>query len=800
MLPALGGAAAVTAGALARWDAAWGVSLMIVAALLAVNASRTPKTILAASLAAFLLAFYGFTASKPPDPGPIPFREQMRWRGMISDDPVPTGDGYRMPVALEAMAPAEPEGAWSPVSGTVFLSVEGDFPYPPAAGDLAVFRSSLSPASPRKNPGVLNYELYTARKAIIGRAYATLGTTAVFATPGRGLKPLAAWRSKVSSAISEAWPGPAGAAVKAITLGDRSGIGADVYELFRTSGTVHLLSVSGLHLGILLIISAAAARFILVRIPGVALAHPVDPVAGLAALAPVCLYAYIAGLSVATLRSLLMTLAVVLAGFMGRRTSLGGLLCATAFALILINPLSAADPGFQLSFAAITGLFWLPAVISRRKVETPEAGRGKKGLPGRAGSFLGGLLVASLAATIMTAPIAAFHFGRGGWAGILYNCLCVPVTELVVLPAGLLGAALNPFSTALSSIFFKVAGFSMEMLLAAIKPLPDWEPAFLSAPFSSPLGVAGFFAMIAAFMLKGKKAATRAGVMAAGIFLLLWPYAYGFARGLFYEEVNMWALSVGDGQALIFEMPGGKWVLLDGGGIPGSKADMGKSVTWPALRALGCDKLYMVISSHPHPDHLGGLTYAASEGRPELIAVPEAFAEDPAYESLYSAAAKKGPAIVRVPPDFKKPFTERFGKASLTLYGASGKTPNERCLMAFVRIGRTGIFAPSDVEAPEMARLVEEGFDPGRADVLVAPHHGSADAVHAPFLTRLSPAVTVVSCGDKRGWPSEKLLEVLSAIGSEVFTTSGSGAIHIRADEKGFESHPFMEADGDGRR
>lgn len=798
MLPALGGAAAIAAGAISRWDAASGILLVAVAAGLAAKYARSPKMIAVACLAVLLLTFYGYTASMPPDTASIPFRQQMRWRGLVIDDPVPTENGYRMPVMLEASAPASPEGGWRPASGAVLLSVEGEFIHPPARGDRTVFRSALSPLSTRRNPGSLRNELYTARKRIIGRAYADLDSTAVFASPDRGADPLASWRSKVSETIAAAWPGPAGAAVSAITVGDRSGIDRDLYDLFRNSGTVHLLSVSGLHLGILLLMGAAAARFFLVRAPALALAYPVEPAAKLAALAPVFLYAFISGLSVATLRSLIMTSVVALAGFLGRRTSLGGLLAATALALIIINPLSAADPGFQLSFAAIAGLFWFPGLLSKNSGEgQKESGKNPVSASGR---FLRGLLAASIAATLATAPIAAFHFGRGGWAGIAYNCIAVPVTGFVVLPAALGGVLLNPVSGWLSSLLFKLAGFSMEILIAAMKPLPDWEPFFLSAPFSSAWGVAGFFAVLAALAARKKEAAVRLSLLAAGISLLVLPPVYTFARGLLENEVNMWALDVGDGQAIVFEMPGGKWVLLDGGGIPGSTADIGRSVTWPALRALGCHRLHMVISSHSHPDHVGGLVFPVLEGKPEKIILPELFRGDPAYAPLLSAGREAGSEEVWVSPCVTKPLSEKFGEAELTVYGAAGKTPNEKGLMAMVRIGATGIFIPSDVEAPEQARLIGEGFNPGKADVLVAPHHGSADAVHEPFIRLLGPSLTVVSCGDRRGWPSGELLRVLSLGGSEVAATSATGAFHVRAYQHGFEGRPYSESALDGRR
>ena len=649
-MPALGGAAALAAGGLARWTP-YGAAFIGVFALASLYfAFRSIQARALALLSAALLACFAWLSVSPPPADNLPFNESLRLRGKVDEDPALSEKGYRMAVALEAIAPAPPEGEWKAAEGTILLSVEGDFERAPALGDRVVFRSTLHSPYGFRNPGTLWHSLYVARKGIRGRAYAKLGQTAFFAEPGPGADVLYSYRRNLSRAMERAWPGPAGASVRSMTVGDRSGLDRETYDLFSRTGTIHLLSISGVHLAVILLFGIWLARASLVRITPLVLARPVEPIARLAALIPVTAYAILAGLSIATLRSLVMTAMVVAAGFAGRRISFGSLLASTAFVLLLISPLSAADPGFQLTLAALIGLYAVPGLI-----KPPEAFGERFPRLSRAMGGAAGLLAASFAATLFTAPIAAYHFGNGGWAGIAYNCAAVPLTGFVTLPASLAGMLLYGVWEPAGTFFFKIAGFSMEGLLALMRLVPDWEPAGLNAPFSNIFGLAGYFTLLSSLFLTRAPKWSRLTAAVAGIFLLAAVPLGTRALASLDTGATFWALDVGDGQAIAGRLPGGKWVLIDGGGIPGSPVDVGRTVVWPALSALGCDRLDTVVSTHPHPDHISGLYYAVRAGRPKRLVFPALFADDPAERALAAAARAVGASVVEVPGDFRTP-------------------------------------------------------------------------------------------------------------------------------------------------
>lgn len=251
---------------------------------------------------------------------------------------------------------------------------------------------------------------------------------------------LAALRADLAAAIVAAAPGRGGAIAAALVTGDRSSIDADTNAVLRDSGLGHLLSVSGIHMGVVGGLVFAVVMWVLSLIPPIALRFPVKKIAAVSALAVLAVYLIISGSSVPALRSFVMACVAFGAILLDRPAiSMRGLALA-AFIVVLIFPESVIEPGFQMSFAATMALVALFEMLKRAPHEpalpTPGPLIGAMQATTRG---IGGVLLISLVAGLATDPFAIYHFQRFSIYALPANLITAPIMSFLVAPAA--GAA-----------------------------------------------------------------------------------------------------------------------------------------------------------------------------------------------------------------------------------------------------------------------------------------------------------------------------------------------------------------------
>ncbi len=748
-----------------------------------------------------LLAGAGRWAAPALPAGSLPLERPLRIRGRVVDDPRPTEDGFRCLVEVAAVAPAEP-GPWRRARGRVLLRIRGRPPEAPARGDEVVFRSRLRPPLAFRNPGAEGYRAYLRRRGVVARASARWPGQVLIAAPGPRGPPLVRWRRTLTRAVRTAAPGAGGAVLAAVTTGDRSGLDPDLRDLLRRTGTAHLVAISGLHLAAAALVLAPLARRALVRaVPSVFLACPVEPAARLAALPVLVGYAALSGWQVSTVRALVMLGFLLLAGMLARPAAVPSVLAATALAIGLMAPGALADPGLHLSLAALAGIFWLGPKIEALARGDPEplgpSAPAQGTLRRAAGRVLArarGLAAASTGAALATLPVTVFHFGSAPLAGVVLNVVSVPLVGYVCVPLGLAGVVLHPLVPAAAGWLWKGAARFLELWLrglAAVAPgnTGSWPGAGTLA------GLAGWAGVVAGvgMVLDGAGARRRGlAVAVAGMGLVLAP---GLARELAARadpRVHVWVLDVGQGQAVALRLPGSRWMVVDGGGFPGTAFDVGARVVRPALEALGVRRLWVVASTHPHPDHVAGLPSVVRWGRPREVWLPAPFRGDERYAPLLEAAGRCGARVRWV----GEAGTSRSGTGwRVRAVALGGGTENDRCLVVRVSASGSAVLVPGDLEQPGQARLLASGF-PVRADVLVAPHHGAADATLPSFLERVRPRAVVISAGGRPGLPAPSFREAARRAGAEVVSTRSRGCVHAWVGPQGWGMRGFVDTPG----
>lgn len=581
------------------------------------------------------------------------------------------------------------------------------------------------------------------------------------------------------------------AVLRALVLGDRGGLDAELSERFRGAGISHVLAVSGLHVAAVAFLVFGVLRWIWARGPWRERAEP-HRVAAAGALAVAVFYVLATGGRPSTLRALV-CVAVVLCGLLlERRARVVDALGLAAIALLAHRPGLLWDPGAQLSFAASATL-----ALAFGGARPPA--RGWRRVP-RAVLDLGR---ASLWAWAATAPIAASHFHQVAAAGLAGNLVAVPIAELVLLPLGLAGLALSAAWQAGGGTLLDLAIAVAGALARGAGILAAWLPP-ARTPVPGALELALWAAALAAALCAVRRAARPRR---------WWALAVACAIGL--AGVRAWPaeratgalritfLDVGQGDAALVELPdGGVW-LVDVGGLPfvadGAAdperlgASPGARAVLPMLAARGIERLDVVALSHPHPDHYLGLRALVGVVPIDALWLARPAPEEPLpgpLRDMVAELAHQGTRIVHpmlgvhvlgggaqvavLAPRYEGPLASEDPVSSRN---------DNSLVLRFEHAGRRVLFA-GDVELEGEELLAGADL---RADVVKVPHHGSRTSSTAAFVAATAPRAAVISCGalNRFGFPDPGVLARWRDAGADLWRTDRHGSVTAVVDADG---------------
>ncbi len=361
-----------------------------------------------------------------------------------------------------------------------------DLPF--AVGDRIRLRADLAPPMPASMPGAFDFrrQAYFQRLGAVGFSLKppvvlSRGARSAFAD---GLDNL---RLAIAKRIRAVLPGPEGALAIALTVGFQGALPKHDVDAMRDSGLAHLLSISGLHIGLAAGLLFVLCRAILALIPPLALRFPIKKWAAILALGGALFYAGLAGWPVPTQRALIMTGIVFTAILFDRSPISFRLIAWAAIFILLVEPESLTGASFQMSFAAVAGLIAFYEAYRVRFQSWRRIGRDAADWPGRILGWserrilsLVALALTSFVASLMTAPFAAYHFNRLSLYGILANMVAVPLTGALIMPCAILALLAMPFG--LDEVPLRIMGWACGIVLDLAHGIADWQGAAFVIP------------------------------------------------------------------------------------------------------------------------------------------------------------------------------------------------------------------------------------------------------------------------------------------------------------------------------
>lgn len=546
-----------------------------------------------------------------------------------------------------------------------------------------------------------------------------------------------------------------------ILLGDTRGISEETKEDFRKTGLTHILAVSGMNVTILVI----ASFFLVGFIPGGNfLKYPFIVLV-------IIFYAFLTEFQPSVLRASLMASIGISALLFGRQHYLLNSLAIAALVLLIVDPFLLYSISFQLSFAATLAIIVLMPILEERLSFVPRMARG--------------VLALTLAAQLGTIPLLVYHFQQLSTISLLANLLVVPA----VFPAMIFGMALS----VLPAISWSVARMTSFLSLPLIKYMLKTPHLLATLPLSSLYlpspalwQIGGYYLMLAASVWSLRRIERRPNPILTFIIILSLVVTFmgcQIQRGTPPNGLRVTFVDAGQGDATLIQTPQGESVLIDGG--EGTEAVMS------ALLKNGVRKVDLLILSHPHADHLGGLVSVIENYRVDLVldgAQPHTsrlylnFLKTVERKKIPYKVARKGQSfkVGKVDVDILAP-SESFIRGT-------DSDVNNNSVVARVTYGNLTLLFPGDVQVEGEKRLVSTGQNL-KSVVFKVSHHGDSSAADFDFLKRVSPRVAVISvgAGNSFGHPSRSTLRKLEQLGSEIFRTDRSGNVTILSDGKRFE-------------
>jgi competence protein ComEC len=697
-------------------------------------------------------------------------------RGVLREDAVPSPLGVSLTVDVTTA-----DGR--PAAGGVRLSVAG-VPSGDAISSWRTGRTVALPATLRLpamygDPGVPDEVRSLARRGTI--LVGSVKSAALVELVARGTpveeasSSARAWARLQLSKYVGRWSSESAAIAAAILIGDRSGLSDDDQRRLQEAGTYHVIAISGGNIAILTTMLLGALR--VVRVP--------PRIAAAVTIATLVFYGELTGSTASVMRAVTGASVYLSGRILDHRGPALNALAVAAVALVALSPVAVFDAGFLLSFGATLGILlgaarlvaWLVARLNWERA----------GIGSAIAIAIASLLVATVTAEVALIPVSAVVFSRVTFAGLALNFAAIPLMAVVQAAAmATLAAAYIAPAVGWTAGYVTHIGASWLIRSAGLVDMAPWLARDVAPP-SWPL-VAAYYTCCAGCLMGLRYVRTAAaGLLTCGIIILVGPAVFTASAvpAAAAGKLRVVFLDVGQGDATLVQVPDGRALLVDAGGVAGSGFDIGERVLAPSLRAFGVRTLSTLVLTHGDPDHIGGAPSALRRFAPTVLweGVPV-----PPHVKLreLETAAIEAHAVVRA---VQAGDRERDGPVQIRVLHPPlpdwerQRVRNEDSVVLELRIGAVSIVLPGDIGA-EGERAIVKDLALGPIAVIKAPHHGSSTSSTVPFVAASHPAAVVFSAGrgNRFGHPAPPVVQRYRGAGAQVFRTDEDGAIVMDTD------------------
>lgn len=615
------------------------------------------------------------------------------------------------------------------------------------------------------NEGGFDYRMYLRSKGVFytGYAYGTMVTVegSKWLTPVDGLRLL---RYRFSDVVDEQLTGQTAAVLKGILFGDKSGMTGRMSAAFSASGLSHIVAVSGMHVGYILLLLYVLTDLLKIR----------RWTANLIAAVLLLAYMLLVGTTPSVIRATVLGLIAIFGKTIDRRADTLTSMGAAALVILLLNPLAAFDTGFMLSFAAALGI-----VVFARDIEWRLNARFEQSrlFQHKWVRKVGSILCVTISAQIFTIPILMLSFGEVSLWGLLTGVLVTPIMPLL-MAAGfvlcILGSVWQPLALPAAGLCFLLVSYVQGVARAfAALPTGVLTPGTVTPYF---LLLYGALLACVGLALKKRTASYLRYAAAAAAVIAVTGFGWMVVRNL-NPQASVTFINVGQGDCSLVSV-GKMDLLIDAGGLRSDTRDsnIGTRVVAPYLKKRGIKKIEAAMVSHYHDDHARGMLGVLDSMKVERLLMPVTYTETELERELKQAAKENGTEVVYVAEGSRI----SLGDAQMDLFTpdkewlkTQSENQNNNSIVGRLDYGETSVLYTGDMEAEGEELLLAKDVGRLDSDILKVGHHGSKTSSCTEFLEAVSPDYAVISVGEDNeyGHPHEETMSRLEAVGARVLQT-----------------------------
>ena len=665
------------------------------------------------------------------------------------------------------------ENTLNPICGKIILytkSVQHNYEY----GDRIQVKAALQIPTGKRNPGQFDYKQYLYNQNVFFIAKVEHADSIICIERYQGnwfvhsvISPLRSYCQRIfQSYFDEKTSG----LIMALILGEKQGLGQEMIENFKHVGVVHVLAISGLHVGFII-------TFIFSLLSLLRLNHH-SKIWGL--LIILIIYIIIIRFKTPVIRASSMAIFYLLGQILERKISPYNIIFAAMTLILLIDPRELFNPGFHFSFMAVLSIIYgyekfdqllpLNRYLEKRIKNNLWLSFFQK--------WIWFPFLVSLAAVIGTSPLTLYYYGLFPVYALLANLIVIPLTGLIVffsLFLLLIGGLSDILATGLG------------MVIQLINQLLQYVVRFFAdIPYSSvitPIPSCTQVMLIYIIMLFGINIKRNFKVVVFLLFLLVLIFAVSL-KSEENKHLQVVFLDVGQGDAAFIRFPNQKTMLIDAGNRS-FQWDQGEKIVLPFLQYLHALHINYLIGSHPHNDHIGGFMALLNNVMIDTLVMSAYQFNSKFYKDILSyidqnniplKLVEKGDLLIPDPscrvyvlhPDSMHLKSETF----------SGAECNNSSVVLKVTYGKNNILFTGDLEeSGEDPLLQYEGFL--ESEILKIGHHGSITSTSEELLKSVNPIFALISVAKKNKFkhPSPRTLERLTRHGIKTCLTSEEGAI-----------------------
>lgn len=629
-------------------------------------------------------------------------------------------------------------------------------------GQIVLVKGKLETFDFPRNPGGFNEKLYMQTKRIDYKMFAEI------LSKGKIVNSFDSYIYKLHKKIKNMYetilPLKEASVLEAMLLGDKQNLDTSVKEVYRKSGISHILAISGLHISII-------SALLWLVLDTLKLNKRVSSTIILTVLIIYCIFT---GNSVSTTRAVIMIGIILFGNIIYYQSDIYTSIATAAFVLLIYQPLYLYDVGFQLSFGAVISIIVLSPVLERVYF-----------IPKTIRLYL----ISTLAASLGTYPIIAYHFNTISVIGIVVNLLVLPLASILV--------CFGIISTVVSFIWIELGKFLCGIVYFILVFYENICTIASNIPFSQI--VTGQPNLILIFIYytiiftttyyfylnKQKRQSLKKYMLYMQIFLLTIATVVIFKP----KDLEIVYLDVGQGDSIAIHTAKNKNILIDGGGNiskPLEEANTGTQIVLPYLKYKGINRLDCVFVSHPDGDHIIGILELLDYIKINQIFIADTDAKNDLLKILEMKASKYNIPINKlskgniVKVDDSISFECIYPTKDILI---DSDDYNNNSLVLYMDYNNSKFLFTGDIEKEAEDRITKD-YKKLDVDILKVAHHGSKTSSTQNFVDMVQPKVAIISSGKNNyyGHPHKEVLDKYKNI--NIYNTADDGAILIKPKNK----------------